>query len=281
MIQKRSLILLPLVVVMLFAGCAALQPPNAAGPTGAEQLYPVMLTEDSQAKEATLAALTRLTQPSPGSNLEPQLQPVTATIRALPASTNHPLYLPKVGATAQMSEEEIRESLRRFVRESRELIGADPTKLSLMARTDSPDGTKSADYEQRPFRYPIRGGYGKLRIRFGTDLRVIDLNSSCIPDADRIQTQLSTLTVRLKSEDAVQKLRENEISYVDPQGKRVSFRVSASSSLTPRELVTYIRLSKDRPDALEFRIAWEVEASGQLARLFYVDAVSGEILGAE
>ena len=265
MIRSLSLILLSSATLLLFAGCAAMQPPNAAGPRAGEQLYPVMLAEDSQAKEATLAALTRLMQPAANSNLEPQLQPVTATILALPSSTNTPLYLPKVGATADMSEEEIRESLRRFIRESRELIGADPMKLSLVERTDLPDGSKSAVYEQRPFRYPIRGSYGKLRIRFGNDLRVIDLNSTCIPDADRIQNQLSALTISLKGEDAVQKLRGNALP--------------ANADLTPRELVTYIRPAQDRTDALEFRIAWEIQANGQSARMYYVDAVSGEFLG--
>ena len=278
--HKVSLVLLWCAMTLVFGSCAALQPPSATGPRGAEQLYPVLLPEDIKAKDATLAALNRLSQSANSNALEPQLQPVTATVLSLPATANTPVYLPKVGAAAVMNEEETRESLRRFIREWEQLIGADPAKLSLVERSDQPDGTKLAVYEQRAFRYPIRGGYGKLQIHFTADRRVVDLNSSCIPNAERIQTTLSALTVSLKAEDAVKQLRENEISYTDSTGKRINLRAPASAEITPRELVTYIRPARDRVDALEFRIAWEIQISGLSPSLIYVDAVNGEILGA-
>lgn len=280
--SKRRLGLLSFAGALLFASCAALQPPAATGPIGAEQLYPVLLTEDSQAREATLAALGRLIQSSEKSGaVAAKLQPVTSTILGLPPTPNNPLYLPRVGAEAAMSEEETRESLRRFITEWQELIGADPAKLSLVERSELPDGSKIATYEQRPFRYPIRGGYGKLRIQFANDRRVIDLNSSCIPNAEQIQNTLSDITLKLTSEDAVKKLRENEISYIDTSGTNIKLRLPANAEISPRELVTYIRPAKDRANALEFHIAWELQASPVAAKLFYVDAVSGEILGAE
>ena len=279
--SKPRCVLFCFAAALVFAGCAALQPPSATGPRGAEQLYPVLLTEDPTAKEATLAALSRLTQAGNAAGLETKLQPVTATVLGLPATPSNPLYLPKVGATAVMSEEETRESLRRFIRDWQELIGSDPAKLSLVERTEQPDGSKLATYEQRPFRNPIRGGYGKLQIRFASDRRVIDLSSSCIPDADRIQNTLSGLTVQLTAEDAVKRLRGNEISYTDPAGNTVKTTLSSTSEITPLELVTYIRPAKNQVSALEFHIAWELQAGSLPPRRFYVDAISGDVLGAE
>lgn len=277
-IRKFRLVIL-LASGLAVSSCATLQPPSTTGPRGTNPL--ILLTEDGRRKEATLAALNRLMRLSGNSGAtEPQLQPITGTILSLPAGGSSGLYLPKVGATAAMNEEETRESLRRFIREWQELIGADPSRLSLVERTDQPDGSKLANYEHRPFRYPIRGNYGKLQIRFTGDRRILDLTSTCIPDADRIQNALSALGGRLRAEDAVTQLREKGLTYSDAGGNKVNFTVPVSSELTPRELTTYILPSKTVPDALEFHLAWEIELSNAPVRTAYLDAVSGEVIAA-
>src|SRR6185295_17698160 len=139
-------------------------------------------------------------------------------------------------------------------------IGADPAKLSLVERVDNPDSSKTANYEQRPFRYPIRGNYGKLQIVFANNRRVLSLSSSCIPDAERMQTALAAITPKLSSDDAIKVVRENEITYSDTKGMNLNFRVPASAEVTPRELVTFISPSATS-DALEFHLAWETEVA--------------------
>ena len=264
---------------LVFSSCAALQPPSASGPRGNEPPYPILFIEDSHGKEATLAALNRLGRLSGSSHgAEPQLQPVTGTILSLPAKATSALFLPKLGAAATMNEEETRESLRRFIREWQELIGSDPAKLSLVERIDQPDGSKLANYEQRPFRYPIRGNYGKLQITFTSDRRVLNLSSTCIPDAERMQNALSALNVRLKAEDAVQQVREKGLTFVDATGNNRTYAVSASSVITAQGLTTYILPAKNRTHALNFRLAWEIELTNAPVKFAFVDAVSGEIL---
>ncbi len=262
------------------SSCAPLQPPSATGPRENEPPYPVLFTEDAHRREAAAAAVNRLIQ-SASSDATQHLQPITATIGSLPANPTGPLYLPKLGANAVMSEEETRESLRRFIKDWQELIGADPAKLSLVERLDQPDGSKLANYEQRPFRYPIRGNYGKLQIRFATDRRVLNIASTCIPDADRMQTALAAISVRLKAEDALKQLRGSDLMYRDSQGNKLSFRVTEANEGHPPQLVTYILASNKRPDAVEFHLAWEIELSNAPVKTAYVDAVNGEILAAD
>ena len=266
---------------LAFGGCAAMQPPSATGPRGTDQVYPILLTEDSHRTESVAAALNRLKQQSGSASIDAHLQPVTATILSLPARVNTSLYLPKIGVDPEMNEEESRESLRRFIKEWQELIGADPSKLSLVERLDQPDGTKLANYEQRPFRYPIRGNYGKLEIHFAADRHVLNLTSTCIPDADRMQITLSALSVRLKAEDAAQKLRENGVTYTDAKGNRSSFSLPAAGKTNPRGLVTYILAANGHPNALEFHLAWEMELTNAPVKIAYVDAVNGEIVATE
>ena len=228
--HRLRFVIILFVSALVFSSCAALQPPNVTGPGGKTSLYPILLIEDARRQEATLAALNRLGHLSGKSNgARPQLQPVTGTILGLPSQASGSLVLPKVGAAATMNEEETRESLRRFIRDWQELIGSDPAKLSLIERTDLPDGTKLASYQQRPFRYPIRGNYGKLQINFTSDRRVLNLTSSCIPDADRIQSAFSALNVRPRSEETLQRLRAKGLTYVDSQGNERTFAIPASS----------------------------------------------------
>ena len=191
------------------------------------------------------------------------------------------LYLPRVGAGAVMNEEETRESLRRFIRQWQELIGADPVKLSLTERIDQPDGTKLAKYEQRPFRYPIRGNYGKLQIHFTADRRVIDLNSTCIPDAERIQSSLSALGLRPRVEDTVKQLREKGLTYSDAAGNKASFAIAPSTVINPHWMTIYVLPSTKTPDTLEFHLAWEIEFSNAPVTIAYIDAVSGEVLATQ
>ena len=268
--------------VLVLNSCAALQPPSATGPRISNDLYPVLFTADSHRKEATLAALHRLAQSSGnGNGTEPQLQPVTETILSLPAKSSGALYLPKLGTGAAMNEEETRESLRRFIKEWQELIGSDPAKLSLVERIDQPDGLKVANYEQRPFRYPIRGNYGKLQITFTSDRRVVNMISSCIPDADQLQTALSALNVRPKADDAVRQLREKGLVYSDSQGNKINWAAPPSSQITARTMTIYILPAADRADVLELHLAWEMELSNAPVKLAYIDAISGKVLATE
>jgi hypothetical protein len=279
-IGKLKSMTMVLLVSAALTGCAVMQPPNAAGPSGTGPLYPILLTEDSERQEATAVALMRLASGN-ASVSSARLQPITGTVLSLPERPSTPLYLAKLGAGAVMTEEETRESLRRFIVQWQDLIGSDPTKLSLIERTDQPDGSKVAIYEQRPFRYPLRGGYGKLQIKFGPDRRIIDVNSSCIPDAERIQTMLSALTLKLKAEDAVAQLRAKPLSYKDANGNTQNLTVSAASEIAAQGLTTYVKPAPDRTDTLEFHLAWELTITNAPVKFVYLDAVTGDVVGAQ
>jgi hypothetical protein len=263
---------------MVVQACAPTVPPNATGPRGNEVPYPVLLAEDNHRKEATTAAINHLMSSDVASASAPPLQPVTATIESLPTNTATVLYLPKVGANALMNEEETRESLRRFIRDWQGPIGSDPAKLSLVERVDQPDGSKVARYKQRAFRYPIRGNYGNLEIRFTPERRVLNIVSTCIPDADKIQTALAAVNIKLKPEDAVRQLTNNDIQYFNAGGTKLTFRPTANNKLEPHELVTYIAPADSQTNGLAFHVAWEIGITNAPIQMAYVDAVTGQAI---
>lgn len=264
--------------------CAATPAPDPAGPRPNEPPYPILLVETEERRAATLAAWTTLTHDQGIMDAPaPELQPVTATVRSLPALPV-PLYLPKVGEGTPMTEEETRESLRRFIGAASELIGAEPRQLSLTLRTDLADGTKKAEYRQRPFqRYALRDGYGRLEISFAPDRRILQLTSTCIPEVDQLQRTGTGVRPVVTADQVPQRLAGQTFSYTDAAGQQQSYTVAANDEITARELVVYPRPRASDPAALEFHLAWEAEVGAgtrPAVLLAYLDAVTGEIIAA-
>ena len=266
-------------VVLLSIGqaCSAIQPTETGGPRANLPVYPVLLTEDPQRREATLIAVRQALAPGT-ENLNVELHPATATIKSLPS--NLPFYLPRVGIDPVMSEEETRESLRRFINDWRNIIGVDPSHLSLVEQGNMENGTRVARYDQRPFRYPLRGGFGTLEIHFATDRRLLSINSTCIPDAERFQNVLATITPVVTAEDAEKYVVDNGISYSDGTGGLQSSRPLAGA-VDARELVYYVMASSSQPDSLEFHLAWAIHLTDSPVKIAYLDAVNSRIIAAE
>jgi hypothetical protein len=241
------------------------------------------LTDDPNRREAVLAAWTSLARKIGASGSPvPELQPVTASVLSLPATSTPALYLPKVGTGATMSEEETRESLRRFIVSESRLLGADPPQLSLELRTDEADGTKKARYRQQPFRRPLRGGYGVLEISFTDDRRILQIHSTCIPDAERLRTSFVNLHLPPRtSEGIARRLTGRTLTYTDAAGRTQTIAVGNNTNeITVRELVIYPRPRASEPPALELHLAWEITlGSLPSSQTFYLDAVTDELLG--
>jgi hypothetical protein len=209
---------------------------------------------------------------------EPNLQPNTATIQSLPANLSAPIYLPKVAAKTTPTEEETRESLRRFIVEWQRLIGAEPDQLSLVERTDEPSGIKLARYEQRPFRYPLRGGFGNLLIRFRSDGQLVEFSSNCIPNADRLQATLAGLTPKISSEDAVNHIKTQPVTVTDVNGSPRTFSLPANATVEARQLVVYAQPSPS--SGLQLRLAWEIDVTNGPINKVYLDAISDQVIAA-
>jgi hypothetical protein len=191
------------------------------------------------------------------------------------------LYLPKVGEETGMSEEETRESLRRFIVSAKDLIGAEPQQLSLIQTADLADGTKEALYQQRPFRYPLRNGYGQLTIKFANDRRLLQLSSTCVPEVERIQKTVAGGAPKYTAQEMAQRIVGRAFTYLDAGGNRQNYTVSASDEINVRELVIYPHIHAGTPPSLEFHFAWEIVVGrAPAARTVYVDAFTDEIIDA-
>ena len=277
--EKSWLAIFAVAAMVLAGACAAFQPVNPNGPTANTPLYPIALPDPGTRLEEASLAWYQLSQRYglPGKT-EANLHPYTATLESLPANLPAPIYLPKVGSLTNPTEEDMRESLRRFIVEWQRLIGADPNQLSLVERSDDATGVKVARYEQRPFRYPLRGGFGNLVIRFRSNWQLVGFSSNCIPNADRLQPALNALTPKVTGEQAVSHIKSQPLTTVNATGQQQTISLPATAVVEARQLVVYVQPSKDPPSGLQLRLAWEIDVSNGPINKVYLDAVSDEII---
>ena len=130
-----------------------------------------------------------------------------------------------------------------------------------------------ARYEQRPFRYPLRGDFGSLTIRFRSDWQLVGLSSNCIPNADRLQGTLNTLTPKVTAEQAVSHIKTQPVTT----GQQ-PLSLPANATVEARQLVVYAQPAKDPPSGLTIRLAWEIDVTGGPIHKVYLDALSDEII---
>jgi hypothetical protein len=167
--------------------------------------------------------------------------------------------------------------LRRFISEWRTLIGTEPNQLSLVARTDDASGIKTARYEQRPFRFPLRGNFGELVIRFQADRRVVDLSSTCLPNIERLQASLNNLTPKVTPENAPALVKQRQISAPDAGGQLHTFTLLASDAVDVHQLVAYTLVSQDK-QTLELHLAWEIDVTNGPIKTIYLDAMTEKVI---
>jgi hypothetical protein len=270
---------LTIALALLSGACAALRPTDANGPRSDVRLYPVGLVDPAaRLEEASLAWYQISQQHGLQHRSEARLDPYTGTLQSVPPELAASIELPKVG-DAQQTEEQTRESLRRFIADWQRLIGAEPQELSLVERKDEAAGTKLARYEQRPFRYPLRGGYGNLTIRFRNDGKLVALSSNCLPNAERLQSALNQVSPELTGEEAVARVKAQPITVSNATGQQ-TITLPDNAVLEPRQLVVYALPSPGQSSGLELHLAWEINVTNGPIKTIYFDAVSSQVIAA-
>ncbi|MBA3712035.1 MAG: hypothetical protein H0W76_06250 [Pyrinomonadaceae bacterium] len=285
--HRRARLFTGVMLALLAGACAAARAPDTGRPRAAnEPDYPVLLGGGADRRARALSSWATLTNEQGLSTAPaPALQPVTATVRELPALET-PLRLPQIGGGdgKKQTDEELRESLREFIANTRGLLGVDPQFISLIGVVDGDGDTQHARYRQRPFLYPLRGGYGDIEITFTPDRQVVQLTSTALPDAARVRRALDDARRQISAADAGSRLAGRNITYTDAAGQTQTTTLpDAANEMTPRELVVYPLRRAGDADTLALHLAWEVVINarpGAAALLVYVDAVSGEVIAA-
>ncbi|MBV9928658.1 MAG: hypothetical protein JOZ96_26825 [Acidobacteria bacterium] len=281
-VQRIACAALFIAASFVYGGCAsAARPAGAERPRGNEAPRFAVLAASDERRSAVLANWKAVVgEQAADASPTPELRPVTATLTSLPAGLRDFPLLPLVVAEAgqKPTEEETRESLRRFLSTAAPLLGVDLKHVSLVEVTDAAAGSRRALYRQNPFAYPLRNGYGSIEVTFTPDLRVTQLSSTAVPDANHLARTLAAVPKTVTAEQAVAALNNRAVTYDDRNGAQQTRTFAQLDPTAARQLVVFpVRRNTD-PASLELHVAWEVAADPAL--FVYVDAASGEVLGA-
>jgi len=285
-------------LALVAAACgAATRPADPNRPRAADAPpYPLVLEASEERREKALAAWTVIVgEQAAAAAPWPLLRPVTATIDSLPAGLTTPPRMPKVvaGEAASQTDEETRESLRRFVETAAPLLGLERRPpapgeterestlgdLSLVEITGAAGATRLARYRQNPFDLPLRNGYGAVEVGFTPDLRVVALSSTAVPDTERLRRAVAATRQNLQQDKLAASLLNRTFTFTDAAGNTQTRTVASAESVAVRDLVVFPQRRAGDDTRLELRLAWELALAGGGAPLTaYVDAVTGEQL---
>jgi hypothetical protein len=275
-------------LALMLGACASMtRPAGTERPRASEPPRFAVLAASDERRTAALANWKGVVgEQAANASPSPELRPVTATLLALPAGLRDFPRLPLVvaGDAKNRTEEETRESLRRFLSTAAPLLGIDLKHVSLVEVSDAATGAGSrrALYRQNPFAYPLRNGYGSVEVTFTPDLRVVGLSSTAVPDAERLGRTLATVPKAISAAQAAAALANRVVTYADRAGTQQTRTLSQTDATAARQLVVFpLRRDTADPAALELHVAWEVVADKTDAPLLvYVDAATGDVLGA-
>jgi hypothetical protein len=272
---------------LLLGACASMsrtaspeQPRNQPPP------FAVLAASDERRAAALANWRTGVGEQAAAAAPTPELRPVTATLAGLPAGLSDYPRLPLVVIDDEqnLSDEETRESLRRFLTTAAPLLGFELKHLSLVEVSDAPaagSGARRALYRQTPFAYPLRNGYGVVEVTFTPDLRVVGLLSTAVPDAEALGRTLATVPKTVTAEQAAAALANRPVTYTDRGGAQQTRTLTQPDASAARQLVVFPLRRDAAPATLELHVAWEVAVGDAQSPLFvYIDAATGDLLGA-
>ena len=274
-------------LAFMLGACASMaRPAGAERPRGNEPPRFAVLAASEERRTAALANWKAVVgEQTANASPAPELRQVTATLASLPEGLRDFPRLPLVvaGDAKNRTEEETRESLRRFLSTAAPLLGIDLKHVSLVEVSDAAagGGSRRALYRQNPFAYPLSNGYGAVEVTFTPDLRVVGLSSTAVPDAERLARTLATVPKLITAAQAAAALANRAVTYSDRAGAQQTRTLSQPDPTAARQLVVF-PLRRDTADpALELHVAWEVATGSTDAPLLvYVDATNGDVLGA-
>lgn len=246
--------------------------------------YPAILSASDERRTKALAAWNALATAqgaaAPLASL-PEIDPVTGTLRSLPAAASVALRIPFVGAAGAtaMTEDEEREALRRFIAEHSALLGVEPADLSLVEHERPDAAPRVARYRQSPFDFPLRGDYGRLEIAYDSERRVVSLTNTAVPDAPQLERALAGART-LKSDEVVRTLVGRSVSFTGRDGRPQTRAVTSADEISLREVVVYPVRGGAGAGPLALHLAWEVVVWQDAPVLLYLDAVTGAQLAA-
>lgn len=249
-------------LAVLAVGCKV--SPGVPGTT--KQDYPASIRDSPDRRAKAEREWRKLLDVYKVPQTPPDLNPIIHTPRSLLGVSGGIKIVSDAGSLHD--DLALREAMKAFIERWRELLGADPSSLSLVT-VDESAGSYKLTYRQASYPFPIAGNYGEMIAVIRSDGRLMQLDDRLIPVVD-VPVKPST------DREAIAKgLIGRSFTYADFAGREQQVTIAALDEIAVKRLVV---LPIEKGDALELRVAWEIEAGKSLVWTVYVDALTGDEL---
>jgi hypothetical protein len=237
-------------------------------PDATRQNYPIVIKDSQERRAKAEREWRKLLDVYKAPQTAPDLNPIIYTPRSL---LNVSGGIRIMNGSSGSDDLSVREAMKSFIERWRELLGADPASLSLISFDDSTD-IHRLTYQQGNYPFPLAGKYGELIAVVSADGRLMQLDDRLIPPVE------TPVKPEVDREAAAGRVLGKTFTYADISGRDQQVTISAIEEITVKRLVV---LPIEKGNAIEIRVAWEVEAGKSLAWTVYIDAIKGEELMVE
>jgi len=235
--------------------------------SGSKQNYPVMIKDSADQRAKAERDWRRMLDSYGVPQTPPDLYPIIDTPRSLLGVSGG---IKLLGATPEPGTETfaLRQAMKLFIDRWRDLLGVDPSTISLISADESAD-TRRLTFRQGNYAYPVAGNYGELVAVVSRDGKLMQLDDRFIPVVD---LPLKPSTDR---DVAARKVVGKVFTYTDVAGREQRLEIGAADEVTVKRLVI---LPIQKGDAVEVHLAWEVVAGKSMSWTMYLDAMTGDEL---
>lgn len=232
-----------------------------------KQNYPVMIKDSADLRAKAERDWRRMLDAYGVPQTPPDLYPIIDTPRSLLGVSGG---ITLMGAKPEPGTEvfALRQAMKIFIERWRDLLGADPSTISLVSADES-DDTRRLTFRQGNYAFPVAGNYGELVAVISRDGKLMQLDDRFIPVVD---VPLKPSTDR---DVAARKVVGKVLSYTDIAGREQRLQIGAADEVAVKRLVI---LPIQKGDAVEVHLAWEIVAGKSMTWTLYLDAMNGDEL---
>ena len=236
-------------------------------PNTKQSNYPAIIKDSTERRDKAEREWRRMLDVYGVQQTPPDLYPVIYTPRSLLGVPGGIKILP---ITPEPGSELIalREAMKGFIDRWRELLGTEPSAVSLVAG-DNSTTIQRLTYRQVNYAFPIAGNFGEMVAVISADGRLMQLDDRFIPVVEL------PLRPQLEREAAQKKVVGRTFTYTDIAGREQRAQIGGADEVSVKRAVI---LPIEKSDAIEVHLAWEITAGKSLSWTVYIDAISGEEL---
>jgi hypothetical protein len=256
---------LRIITSLLMAVLSAASGASPQSQSQGKQNYPAIVKDSPDLRAKAEREWRRMLDSYGIPQTPPDLYPITNTPRSL-LGVSGGIALLSAKPEPGMEPFARRGAMKSFIDRWRELMGIDPTALSLISAVVSGD-TERLTYRQANYAYPVAGNFGEMVAVITLDGKLMQLDDRLVPVVD-LPTKPST-----DRDIAAKKILGRTFSYTDIAGREQRIPIGAPNEVSVKRLVI---LPIEKGDSIEVRLAWEIVAGRSISWTVYIDAINGE-----